>query len=101
MSSKKRGHFTWAAYNFEDKDPALYAAKTVVEDSGMTFKEIHAAGGATVATQTKWFLKSARSCRFDALMSTVRAAGGDITFSSPKGRQIKVAYPKAQNSRKK
>ena len=101
MVSKKRGILTWTAYQFVDKDPALYAAKTVIQDSGLSFKEIYEAGGVTPATQKRWFNGNARSCRMDALMATIRAAGGDITFTSPKGQQIKVAYPKPQNSRKK
>lgn len=91
MPDKKRGFLTYKAFNFIDKNPALYTARTVVADSGMSFKDIHKAGGATVATQRAWFEGSRRSCTFHALMATVRAAGGDIIFQSPKGQQIKVA----------
>lgn len=94
MASKKRGIITYKSYNFIDKDPALYAAKTVIQDSGLSFKEIHEAGGATVGTQNRWFNGDGRSCRFETLMATIRAAGGDITFTSPKGKQIKVTVGK-------
>ena len=91
MTSKKRGIITYKSYNFVDKDPALYAAKTVIQDSGLTFREIHEAGGATAVTQNRWFNGEGRTCRFETLMATVRAAGGDITFTSPRGQQIKVS----------
>lgn len=90
MSAKKRGLLSYPSYNFINKDPALDAARTVIEDSGLSFSEIHQNGGATVTTQKAWFHGNRKRCRFDAIMATVRAAGGDIIFTSPKGQQIKV-----------
>lgn len=95
MAAKKRGFLHYRAYNFTNIDPARDAAKSVVLDSGLTYQEIYEAGGATVATQRRWFESGdPGSCRFSSLMATMRAAGGDITFTSPRGAQIKVVANK-------
>jgi len=90
MSSKKKGFLSYPTYNFVTKDPVLDAARTVIEDSGMSYTEIHEKGGATVGTQRRWFEGDCVTPQFRTLMATVRAAGGDITLTSPKGQQIKV-----------
>jgi predicted transcriptional regulator len=93
-SNKKRGIFAYKSYNFVDKDPVLDIEKTVVQRSGMSFKEIHEAGGATPGTLNKHFNGATKTSRFDTLMATFRACGGDIEFVMPKtGQRVKI--PKA------
>lgn len=90
---KKKGIFTYKSYNYLDKDPALDAARTVVQKSGMSFREVHEAGGATPATLNRWFNGEGRTCRHDALGATIRACKAEMAILLEDGSQI-VIIPK-------
>jgi len=47
-------------------------------DSGMTQKDIHAAGGPTPATISKWLYKETRFPRLDTIRSFMLAVGYDL-----------------------
>jgi len=91
---KARGFLYEKTYNFIDKDPVLDAAKTIMQRSGKSFKEIHEAGGATPGTMNRWWNGNARTCRFDSLMATIRACEGDIYMVTKTGTRITITPKK-------
>lgn len=86
MAGKKRGYIQYKTYLFVNKNPALDLARTIVQRSGKSFKEIHEAGGATVGTQKRWFLGNTRNCKHDTWVATIKAAGGDVGVQMPKSK---------------
>ena len=90
MASKKtRGALIYKTYDFSD-DPVLDIEKTIIQRSGMSFKEIHEAGGATPATLNKHFNRGVKTTRFNTLAANIRAAGGDIEFVAKGGQRFKL-----------
>jgi hypothetical protein len=84
--SSKRGPFVYGSYNFVRKNPAIDFARTAIQDSGMSLKEIEQNGGGTVTTLRKWLYKDARNCRHDTWVATIKAAGGDVGVLMPKSK---------------
>jgi hypothetical protein len=87
---KKRGVLTYKSYDFSD-DPILDIEKTVIQRSGMSFRQIHDAGGATPGTLKKHFNRGVKTTRFNTLMANIRAAGGDMEVILPKsGGRVRI-----------
>jgi hypothetical protein len=51
-------------------------------NSGMTQRDVHAAGGPTPATISKWLYKETKFPRLDTMRALVRAVGGEILVVS-------------------
>lgn len=53
-------------------------------NSGLSFEAVHAAGGPTGPTISKWLYKETRFPRLDTMRALVRAVGGDIRIVGAK-----------------
>ena len=49
------GSFTYKSYNFTEKDPIIDEIRTVVQQHGSTYKDIHEHSGVSTSTLTNWF----------------------------------------------
>lgn len=89
---KGRGIFaeTRTAYNFVDRDPIFGIVQSAVAESGMSYAEITEAGGASITTVRNYMKGGTRTGRFDCLMRTIRAAGGDLEAILPSGKKVKL-----------
>lgn len=76
--AKKRGIITYKSYLFKDKDPILDATRTVQANSGLSYEQIHANGGATPATQRAWFYGETKRPQFTTIAATVLAMGKTV-----------------------
>lgn len=80
---------TRTAYNWLDRDPIKDFAATAMMESGMSYKEIYEAGGATPATLRR-YRNEGGTAMFSKVMATIRACGGDLEGVTPKGARVKI-----------
>ena len=74
----------YKSYNFKDKDPIIDKARTVVQDSGMTYHDIFVASGVTVGTLHNWFEGGTKRPQFATLNAVARALGKELDFVDKK-----------------
>lgn len=90
--SKGRGVIeeTKTAYNFRNRDFIFDVVHAAVAESGMSYSEIRAAGGASTTTVRNYCVGATRSGRHDTLMATLRAVGADVEYTLPSGKKLKL-----------
>ncbi len=88
MAKKSTGRTiqVYKSYNFRDKDPIIDKMRTVVQDSGRSYLEIHELSGVSTGTLWNWFNGKTRRPQFAALNAVARALGHELGFV-PKGRR--------------
>ena len=89
MAKRKtvRGFIPYKSYLFRDKDPVIDQVRTAVEDSGMTFKEIHDASDVSTSTVYNWFYGNTRRPQFATVEAVARACGQTFQMNPYKGRK--------------
>lgn len=95
MSAKKtktRGVIeeTRTAYNFKNRDWIFDIVHAGVTESGMSYREIREAGGASTTTVRNYMVGATRSGRHDTLMATLKAVGVDVEYVLPSGKRMKL-----------
>jgi hypothetical protein len=77
--AKPRGFLTpYKSYMFLDKDPVLDKVRTVVQDSKMSYREVHEKSGVSVACQRAWFKGATRRPQFATVNAVLRACGKEL-----------------------
>jgi transcriptional regulator with XRE-family HTH domain len=72
--------FTYKSYSFVDKDPIIDEIRTVVEDSGFSYKQIEDESGVSWATLHAWFNGKTRRPQAATLNAVARALGYKLGF---------------------
>ena len=72
--------FTYKSYNFTEKDPIIDEIRTVVRDSGATYKHIEEHSGVTSQTLHAWFDGKTRKPQAATLNAVARALGYKLGF---------------------
>ena len=67
--------FTYKSYNFVDKDPIIDEIRTIVQDSGSTYKQIHEDSGVSANTLSAWFSGDTRKPQAATINAVLRALG--------------------------
>jgi hypothetical protein len=67
--------FTYKSYNFVDKDPMIDEIRTIVEQSGASYKWINAESSVSTQTIAKWFDGSTRRPQAATMNAVLRALG--------------------------
>ena len=67
--------FTYKSYNFVDKDPMIDEIRTIVEQSGATYKWVHEESGVSATTISKWFDGSTRRPQAATMNAVLRSLG--------------------------
>jgi len=66
----------YKSYNFiDDKDPCVDESRTVVRDSGMSYREVAEASGVAVSTLYGWYHGQTRRPSHAAHMAVLHACG--------------------------
>lgn len=71
----KRGIITYRSYLFKEKDPVIDALRTAVQDSTLSYQDIHHASGVSVGTLNKWFYGDVRRPQFATVSAVALACG--------------------------
>lgn len=75
------GHLKpYATYVFVDKDPVIDKLRTIVQDSGETYKAVAERSGVSANTLTNWFNGATKRPQFASTMAVARALGYDLQF---------------------
>ena len=61
--------------NFVDKDPIIDEIRTIVQDSGSTYKQIHEDSGVSANTLSAWFSGDTRKPQAATINAVLRALG--------------------------
>jgi transcriptional regulator with XRE-family HTH domain len=72
--------FTYKSYSFVDKDPIIDEIRTVVEESGVSYKQIEDESGVTDSTLRSWFQGKTRRPQAATLNAVARALGYKLGF---------------------
>jgi len=67
--------FTYKSYSFQDKDPIIDEIRTVVQQTGRTYKQIHEDSGVSTATLTMWFSGATRKPQAATVNAVLRSMG--------------------------
>jgi transcriptional regulator with XRE-family HTH domain len=72
--------FTYKSYSFTDKDPIIDEIRTVVQDSGVSYRQIEEESGVTSWTLRSWFDGKTRRPQAATLNAVARALGYKLGF---------------------
>lgn len=70
----------YRSYNFRDKDPVIDKVRTIVEDSGESYKTIHEESDVSVTTLWNWFEGATKRPQFATVNAVGRALGYELQF---------------------
>lgn len=65
----------YKSYNFKDKDPIIDQMRTMVQDSGMSYRDIHDASGVSVSCLNQWFNGVTRRPTYAAVVAVIAVLG--------------------------
>jgi hypothetical protein len=67
--------FTYKSYSFVDKDPIIDEIRTIYQDTGSTYKQIHEDSGVATATLTNWFSGDTKRPQAATINAVLRCMG--------------------------
>jgi hypothetical protein len=67
--------FTYKSYNFIDKDPMIDEIRTIVENSGATYRWVHENSNVATATLSAWFDGKTRRPQAATMNAVLRSLG--------------------------
>ncbi len=70
-----RGILVYKTYSFREKDPIIDELRTMLQDEGLSYHEIHMRGGPTEITLYNWFKGATRSPKTDSASAAAGAMG--------------------------
>ncbi len=91
--SKKRTIGVYRSYNFKNFDPVIDKVRTIVEDSGQTYKRVSEDSGVSRTTLGNWFNGKTRRPQFATVNAVARALGSEF-------RLMPIGAAKMANARK-
>ena len=69
------GSFTYKSYNFIGKDPIIDEIRTVVQQHGASYKDIHEQSGVATATLSAWFTGPTKKPQSATINAVLRSMG--------------------------
>jgi transcriptional regulator with XRE-family HTH domain len=75
LQRTKRTPTRYKSYNFIDKDPIIDKLRTLVQRSGLSYREISNLSGVTVQTLYNWFQGDVKRPQHAGVMAVVHALG--------------------------
>lgn len=69
------GSFTYKSYNFIGKDPIIDEIRTIVQDHGASYKDIHEHSGVSTTTLSSWFTGPTRKPQSATINAVLRSMG--------------------------
>ena len=78
--AEARGFILYKTYLFRDKDPKIDQLRTIVQDAGLSYREIEDRSGVKAQTLNNWFHKETKRPRFCSLQAVGRACGKSLEW---------------------
>lgn len=69
------GSFTYKSYNFTEKDPIIDEIRTIVQQHGASYKDIHEQSGVSTGTLTNWFSGPTKKPQAATINAVLRSMG--------------------------
>ena len=73
--------FTYKSYSFIDKDPMIDEMRTLVQQHGATFKDIHEHSGVSAGTLTAWFSGPTKKPQAATINAVARSMGWKLVLA--------------------
>ena len=67
----------YKTYLFKDKDPVIDRLRTIINDEKVSYEDVHAKSGVSVATMRGWFGGKTRRPQHATIMAVARSLGYD------------------------
>lgn len=74
----------YKSYVFRNKDPVIDKVRTVVQDSGESYEEIHRASGVSTTALYNWFSGPTKRPQHASLNAVLRALGKQFVIADRK-----------------
>jgi hypothetical protein len=78
----------YRSYNFKEKDPVIDELRTIIQDQGVTYKQVNEASDVSTSCMYGWFNGATRRPSHAAVAAVASALGYDMTFVKRKGAKI-------------
>ena len=82
------GGFLYRSYSFKTKDPVIDRVRTIVQDEGLSYRDIHIISGVSASTLTNWFEGETRKPQY----ATVAAVTASLGYKQEFVRAKKIDY---------
>ena len=76
--AKKPHVQVYRSYRFRDKDPIIDRVRTAIQESGMSYQDIHNKEGIATTTLYNWMSGPTRRPQFCTVMAVLRSCGVDL-----------------------
>jgi DNA-binding phage protein len=92
----------YKSYNWKDRDPVFDQLRTIISDSGMSYKQIHEESGVSLTTLYRHFTQcSSIRTRHDVVAAIASAAGFDFVLQKRSSGKIIKFEPRHQRKLKR
>lgn len=78
----------YKSYNFKDKDPVIDELRTIVQDSGSSYRAINQASGVSTSCLYNWFAGPTRRPSHAAVAAVAAVLGYELQFIRKQGAKI-------------
>ena len=78
--AKSKTIISYRTYMFKDKDPIIDKLRTALQDSGLSYEDVHAKSGISTTTLYSWFHGKTRRPQFATIAAAVGAMGKEIAI---------------------
>jgi len=75
-----KGLNLYKSYVFKDKDPVIDEVRTLLNDSGKSYKQVHGDSGVSISTMYNWFEGTTKKPQYATVMAVVHALGYRAKF---------------------
>jgi transcriptional regulator with XRE-family HTH domain len=90
MAIRKFLGYTGYDFGGGEQDPIVDKMRTMIEDSGLSYKKLSELSGVSSGTYTRWFSRNVKKRvkrpMFSTVMATVRGAGCDLVIAKQERR---------------
>jgi hypothetical protein len=88
----------YKSYNFRDKDPVIDELRTIIQDQGVTYKQINDASDVSTSCMYGWFNGATRRPSHAAVAAVASALGFEMQFIKRRGAKIIKLEPRRKTA---
>lgn len=93
---KKGALSLYRSYSFVDKDPVIDRIRTIVQDEGLSYQDIHIISGVSAGTLSNWFEGETRRPQYATIAAVTYSLGYKQEFVKAKKIDFTREIAKAQ-----